>query len=63
MEVECQVSRKYKDIKINYFALRFTKIAPEDFRFLYEYIYGKPYSIDSTPVWKSSEEIDFTNDL
>lgn len=63
MEIESLVIRKYKDRNTNYFALRFTKITPEDFRFLYEFIYGKPYSIESGTIWDSSEEIDFTHEL
>ncbi|MBN2533169.1 MAG: PilZ domain-containing protein [Spirochaetales bacterium] len=47
MEIKSLVIRKYKDKKTNYYALKFMKITPEDFRFLYEFLYGKSYSIES----------------
>jgi hypothetical protein len=39
-----RIVRRYKDISLHYFGCRFTEIAPEDLRFLFEYLYGKPYT-------------------
>jgi len=64
MEIESMVIRKYKDKNTYYFALKFIKMTPEDFRFLFEHIYGKPYSEKSKPIWESeyieiNENFDF----
>jgi hypothetical protein len=37
-----RIVRKYSDSSMDYFGCRFLDMAPEDVRFLFEYIYGKP---------------------
>ncbi|MDR1239636.1 MAG: PilZ domain-containing protein [Treponema sp.] len=37
-----RIVRRYKDNSLGYFGCRFMDMAPEDMRFLFEYIYGKP---------------------
>ncbi|HCM25226.1 MAG: pilus assembly protein PilZ [Treponema sp. GWB1_62_6] len=39
-----RIVRRYKDSSVNYFGCRYTDIAPEDLRFIFEYIYGKPFT-------------------
>jgi hypothetical protein len=39
-----KIVRRYKDHTLGYFGCRFLDIAPEDMRFLFEYIYGKPFT-------------------
>lgn len=38
------IVRRYRDSNLYYFGCRYTDIAPEDLRFLFEYLYGKPYT-------------------
>ncbi len=45
IDVIARISRKFRDEKSYYYGLHFIDISPEDFRFLYEFIYGKPYEI------------------
>jgi hypothetical protein len=47
-----KVVRRYKDRKLDYFGCRFLDMAPEDLRFLFEYIYGKPFT-DADAVFLS----------
>jgi hypothetical protein len=39
-----RIMRRYKDVNLYYFGCRYTEIAPEDLRFLFEYLYGKPFT-------------------
>ncbi|MEJ5188468.1 MAG: PilZ domain-containing protein [Breznakiellaceae bacterium] len=39
-----KIVRRYTDASTGYFGCRFQDIAPEDMRFLFEYIYGKPFT-------------------
>ncbi|MBN1699669.1 MAG: PilZ domain-containing protein [Spirochaetales bacterium] len=43
IEILCEVTRKYRDNNTFYYALKYLKITPEDFRFIFEFIYGKTY--------------------
>jgi hypothetical protein len=39
-----RIVRRYKDNSLGYFGCRFLDMAPEDMRFLFEYLYGKPFT-------------------
>jgi hypothetical protein len=39
-----KIVRRYKDNSLGYFGCRFLDMAPEDMRFLFEYLYGKPFT-------------------
>ncbi|MDR2313530.1 MAG: PilZ domain-containing protein [Spirochaetaceae bacterium] len=39
-----KIVRRYKDNSLGYFGCRFLNMAPEDMRFLFEYLYGKPFT-------------------
>ncbi|MDR2181045.1 MAG: PilZ domain-containing protein [Treponema sp.] len=39
-----KIARRYKDNALGYFGCRFLDMAPEDMRFLFEYLYGKPFT-------------------
>ena len=39
-----RIIRRYKDSTMGYFGCKFLDMAPEDLRFLFEYIYGKPFT-------------------
>lgn len=44
MRTVARIVRRYKDVGLHYFGCRFMVIAPEDLRFLFEYLYGKPFT-------------------
>jgi hypothetical protein len=39
-----KIVRRYRDNSCSYFGCRFLDMAPEDTRFLFEFLYGKPFS-------------------
>jgi c-di-GMP-binding flagellar brake protein YcgR len=44
ISTNARIVRRYKDNSLGYFGCRFLDMAPEDMRFLFEYIYGKPFT-------------------
>ncbi|MDR1903802.1 MAG: PilZ domain-containing protein [Treponema sp.] len=44
ISANARIVRRYKDHTTGYFGCRFLDMAPEDMRFLFEYIYGKPFT-------------------
>jgi hypothetical protein len=44
IKTAARIVRRYKDSTQSYFGCRYTEIAPEDLRFLFEHIYGKPFT-------------------
>jgi hypothetical protein len=44
IKANAKIVRHYKDHAQGYFGCRFLDMAPEDMRFLFEYIYGKPFT-------------------
>jgi c-di-GMP-binding flagellar brake protein YcgR len=44
VNANARIVRRYKDNSQGYFGCRFLDLAPEDMRFLFEYIYGKPFT-------------------
>jgi hypothetical protein len=44
INTNAKIVRRYKDNTHDYFGCRFIDMAPEDLRFLFEFIYGKPFT-------------------
>ena len=44
IKTDAKIVRRYNDASMGYFGCRFVSIAPEDLRFLFEYIYGRPFT-------------------
>ena len=44
VNTKARIMRRYKDNVQGYFGCRFMDMAPEDLRFLFEYIYGRPFT-------------------
>ncbi|MDR2028656.1 MAG: PilZ domain-containing protein [Treponema sp.] len=44
INANARIVRRYKDTSMGYFGCRFLDVVPEDMRFLFEYIYGKPFT-------------------
>ena len=47
VNTNARIVRKFKDSAQGYFGVRFLDMAPEDMRFLFEYIYGKTFNDDN----------------
>jgi hypothetical protein len=44
VSANAKIVRRYKDNTMSYFGCKFFDLAPEDMRFLFEFLYGKPFS-------------------
>ena len=44
IQTTAKIVRRYKDNSLGYFGCRFTDMAPEDMRFLFEHLYGKTFN-------------------
>jgi c-di-GMP-binding flagellar brake protein YcgR len=44
IDATVRIVRQYNDKTTSYFGCRFLDIAPEDIRFLFEFIYGRPFT-------------------
>ena len=57
-----RIMRKYKYSDLSYFGVQFLKIEPDDFKFLFEHLYGKQFSLESEDFWEGgapAPELDF----
>lgn len=52
LEMFSRVMRKYKNKNIYYYGIQFLEVVPEDFRFLFDYVYGRPFSDDDDRLWE-----------
>ena len=48
VNTNARIVRKFKDSAQGYFGVRFLDMAPEDMRFLFEYIYGKTFNDENS---------------
>jgi hypothetical protein len=44
IKTNAKIVRRYNDTTMGYFGCRFVSIEPEDLRFLFEFIYGRPFT-------------------
>jgi hypothetical protein len=44
VNASAKIVRHFNDVSIKYFGCRFLDMAPEDIRFLFEFIYGRPFT-------------------
>lgn len=47
-----RIMRKFKDHSTFYFGVQYLKISDADFRFLFEYLYGKPFTKKDEMSWE-----------
>jgi len=52
MIIGSRVRRKFKDNKKCYFGVQFLEFADEDFRYLFEMLYGRPYTMEEEDRWE-----------
>ena len=56
MEIFSRVMRKYKTGGLYFYGIQFLEIEPENFRFLFDYVYGRPFSDDDDRFWEGGTE-------
>lgn len=47
-----RIMRKFQDNSTYFFGVQFLRIIPEDFRFLFEFLYGKPFMSKYENIWE-----------
>jgi hypothetical protein len=52
IKVASRVMRKYQSNGNTLFGVQFLEIAPEDFRFLFDYVYGRPFTEEDDELWE-----------
>jgi hypothetical protein len=56
LEMFSRVMRKYKAKDIFFYGIQFLEIEPEDFRFLFDIVYGRPFSEEDDRLWEGGAE-------
>lgn len=56
MKIGARVMRKFQDRSTNYYGVQFLMIQPEDFRFLFDYVYGRPFTDQEERLWEGGAE-------
>jgi hypothetical protein len=52
LSIHARVRRKFQDAERSYFGLQFLSIEPEDLAFLFQKLYGRPYSSEEDSRWE-----------
>ncbi len=52
IRVSGRVMRRYEVEDMTYFGLQFMEIQPEDFRFLFDHVYGRPFTEKDDQLWE-----------
>lgn len=52
MRLETRVMRKFNSGGLTYYGGQFMSVQPEDFRFLFEYLYGRPITPQDEATWE-----------
>lgn len=52
IQAATRVMRTYEDARTCYFGVQFLDMKPEDFRFLFEYVYGKKLTKEDSELWE-----------
>ncbi len=52
LQILSRVMRKYEYYGQYFYGIQFLEIEPEDFRFLFEYVYGRPFTEEDDRLWE-----------
>ena len=52
VQIASRVMRKYEDRNACYFGVQFLDMQPEDFRFLFDYVYGRKLTKEDSELWE-----------
>ena len=56
MKIGARVMRTYRDTSMSYYGLQFIDIKPEDFRFIFDFVYGRGITTDDERFWEGGSE-------
>lgn len=56
LKINSRVMRKYPEDGMTFYGLQFMDIKPEDFRFLFDYVYGRAFSQDDEAKWEGGAD-------
>ena len=56
MRIGSRVMRKFDDSSFTYYGIQFLDIKPEDFRFLFEFVYGRAFTDEDSNKWEGGAE-------
>jgi hypothetical protein len=52
MRIGSRIMRKYSDKDVTYFGVQYITVEPEDFRYLFDLVYGRPYTTEDEEKWE-----------
>ena len=56
IRIVVRLMRKYRSDDVNYFGLQFMEMKPEDFRFIFEFVYGRAIENDDENLWEGGAD-------
>ena len=56
LRLGARVMRKYEGKSMYYYGMQFMEITPEDFRFLFEYVYGRAVTVNDEELWEGGAD-------
>ncbi|MBN2049952.1 MAG: PilZ domain-containing protein [Spirochaetales bacterium] len=56
MSIYSRVMRKIQDGNKTFYGLQFLEMQPEDFRYLFQYVYGRDFSVEDERLWEGGSE-------
>ncbi len=65
LNIPSRVMRKFTESNMSYYGILFLELNPEDFRFLFDYVYGRELTVEDESKWEGGAEppeIDIFND-
>lgn len=56
LRIGARVMRKYQDLSTHYYGIQFIDLKPEDFRFLFDFVYGRGHTTEDDQYWEGGSE-------
>lgn len=56
MTIYSRIMRKFTDGSKTFYGLQFLEIEPEDFRYLFQFVYGRDFSVEDEKLWEGGAE-------
>ena len=56
MRIGARIMRKFSGNSVNYFGIQFMEIKPEDFRFLFDFVYGRDVTSEEEELWEGGSD-------
>ena len=56
MSIYSRIMRKFQNGNKTFYGLQFLEIEPEDFRYLFQFVYGRDFSVEDEELWEGGAE-------